>query len=264
MTCWENQLKKNHFTMLRIDDVDGIHVLTLEHGKANALDTALCGKLADALDELADRAKAVVITGNGSCFCAGVDLMAIRDGGAEQVAEFLPELIRAFRALFNFPRPLVAAINGHAIAGGCVIACAADYRIMSRATGVIGMAELAVGVPLPAAAMEIVRFASRADRLQEILYLAKSVPPDQAINLGLIDAIEEPDKLLQAANKVATRMARIPTHSFELTKRRVRQRVFDDLDSQATQAYDQEVIKSWQSGTVLNAIDQFVKRTLDR
>ena len=116
--------------------VDDVAVLTMTHGKANALDIEFCDALAARFDDLrkAD-AKAVVLTGRGKIFSAGVDLKRLSAGGAEYTRRFLPTLHRLYEAVFFHPKPVVAAVNGHAIAGGCVLACCADRRLMARARG---------------------------------------------------------------------------------------------------------------------------------
>ena len=115
-------------------------------------------------------AGALVITGQGKMFSAGVDLPRLVEGGAAYVREFLPAMNHAFETLFAFPKPLVVAVNGHAIAGGCVMACCADYRIMAREPGRIGIPELLVGVPFPVVPLEIVRFATPPQHLQALIY----------------------------------------------------------------------------------------------
>ena len=139
--------------------------------------------------------RALLITGAGSSFSAGVDLRRILDGGPDYAADFLTALSRMFRAVFDHPRPTVAAVNGHAIAGGCVLALACDIRLMSA--GRIGLAELAVGVPFPVAALEIVRHAL-GPRAGRVLLGADTVGPEQALALGLVDEVTGPDDLLPA------------------------------------------------------------------
>src|SRR4029077_11419335 len=148
-------------TMIDLKTEDGIAVVTLAHGKASALDIELCEALTKCFEELrAPEIRAVVLTGQGRIFSAGVDLVRLSSGGTDYVRKFLPVMNRAFDAVFFLPKPLVAALNGHAIAGGCVLACCADRRVMARGGGRIGVTELLVGVPFPALAFEIMRFAT--------------------------------------------------------------------------------------------------------
>ena len=105
---------------------------------------------------------ALVITGQGKIFSAGVDLKRLSKEGAAYIRKFLPALDKLYDAVFFHPKPVVAAVNGHAVAGGAVLACCADRRIMARAGGRIGVTELLVGVPFPALAFEIVRFCGAA------------------------------------------------------------------------------------------------------
>ena len=105
--------------MIDLKTEDGIAVVTLAHGKANALDIELCEALIKCFDELrAPEIRAAVLTGQGRIFSAGVDLVRVSSGSAEYVRKFLPVLNQAFDAVFFLPKPLVVAVNGHAIASG--------------------------------------------------------------------------------------------------------------------------------------------------
>src|SRR6516225_1366555 len=103
---------------------EGILTLRLAHGKASALDVELLDALLGELDGSAEDIRAVILTGTGSIFSAGVDLLRLTREGADYVRRFLPLLSRFVRTLFAFPRPVVTAVNGHAIAGGCVLVLA--------------------------------------------------------------------------------------------------------------------------------------------
>src|SRR6201987_6356789 len=138
----------------------------------------------------------VFITGGGRCFSAGVDLRALVDGGAEYAERFVTALSEAFLAVFDHPAPVVAAINGHAIAGGCVFAMCADVRLMSG--GTIGLTELSVGVPFPVAALEICRFAMGPSATRAALQ-AKTIDADAALAQGWVYAVGPNGELISQA-----------------------------------------------------------------
>src|SRR5579875_1606542 len=143
--------------MLDVEDHDGVSVVRLRHGKVNALDLELVRAVTAAVRDM-DPGRALVITGAGSAFSAGVDLRRLADGGPEYAREFVPALSGMFLAIFEHPGPALAAVNGHAIAGGCVMAAACDVRVM--AAGTIGLTEVSAGVPFPPVALEIMRHAT--------------------------------------------------------------------------------------------------------
>ena len=91
---------------------------------------------------------------------------------------------------------MVAAVNGHAIAGGCVIARAADARLMAEGAGRIGVPELLVGVPFPAAALEVVRFAVPREKVQSLIYTGRTLSAEEALGAGLVDEVVAPGALL--------------------------------------------------------------------
>ena len=220
--------------MIDIKMVDGIALVTLAHGKANALDIEFCEALAARFIELrGSDAKAVVLTGQGKIFSAGVDLIRLSEGGADYIRKFLPALHKLYDAVFYHPKPVVAAINGHAIAGGCVLACCADRRIMARDGGRIGVTELLVGVPFPALAFEIVRFAVPPRYLAEVVYSGATYETDAALERGWIDEIAEPGELIEDAIAVAQELALLSPAAFAQTKMQIRQAVTERMAQRA-------------------------------
>src|SRR5262245_56968480 len=117
--------------MIDTSEREGVRTLRINHGKAGALDLELCEALHAAFRE-ADSARALVLTGTGRIFSAGVDLPRLLADGEPYTRRFLTALDACFRTLFELERPVVAAINGHAIAGGCILACACDARWMAE------------------------------------------------------------------------------------------------------------------------------------
>ncbi len=243
---------------------EGIAVLTMRHGKANALDIELCEALAARFHALhADASKAVVITGQGKIFSAGVDLIRVGNGGASYIRDFLPALHKLYDQVFFHPKPVVAAINGHAVAGGAVLAACADRRIMARESGRIGVTEMLVGVPFPALALEIVRFAVPARHLPEFTLSGATYTTDAALDRGWIDEIAEPTELLEDALAVATELAELSPPAFAQTKRQLRQAVTERM-AQSGAAIDKAVTDIWTAPETLGRIRDYVARTLNK
>ena len=248
-----------------------ITVLRMDHGKANAMDVELLDGLSEALAEAdASEAEALVLTGTGRIFSAGVDLFRVLDAGAEYLGRFLPALSRALKDLFAFPRPVVAALNGHAIAGGCILACACDSRLMARppedgggAGGRIGVPELRVGVPFPSAALEILRFAIPRQHLQEVAYVGRTFSPEDALSRGLVDELVDPDALADRALEVARSLAAIPAGTFQLSKRQLRRPTLDRLPA-LERELDPEVYDLWARPEIHDHIREYLDRTLKK
>jgi enoyl-CoA hydratase len=239
--------------VIETSEHEGVAVLRLARGPVNALDLETLSALPDALAGVAE-APAVVLTGAGRCFSAGVDLKRIVDGGPDYVAKFLPALSTAALALFDHPRPTVAAVNGHALAGGCVLAAACDYRLMSA--GTIGLSELAAGVPFPTVPLEIMRHAM-GPRTGNLVLTARRLDPAGAAAIGLIDDVVDPDDLLPRAAGQARRLAAAPPEVYALAKeqlhRQARHRIAED---QA--ADDQHVLELWSSPATQQALRDYL------
>jgi enoyl-CoA hydratase len=240
-----------------------VAVLQMTHGKANAMDIEFCRELTAQVHACAQStAGALVITGQGKMFSAGVDLPRLIAGGAAYAREFLPAMNHAFETLFAFTKPLVAAVNGHAIAGGCVLACCADYRIMAREPGRIGVPELLVGVPFPVVPLEIVRFATPPQHVQALIYRGLTLAADEALRYGLVDAVADPDRALDEAVAVAEGLAAVPFEAFHLTKRLLRERVIRQMREGGV--IDAVVQDAWAGEVVQSAVRGYVARTLKR
>ncbi len=250
--------------MIQIDSRGSVTVLKLEHGKVNALDAQLLEGLSEQLDSIGrSPARALVLTGSGTSFSAGVDLWRVLDGGASYLENFVPLLSDMLSRVFSFPKPVVAAINGHAIAGGCVIACACDYRIMADGNGKIGVPELRVGVPFPALALEIVRSVAPARLLSRLIYLGALYGPGEAMEIGLIDEVVPSERLLDQACETAERMGAIPADTFRITKEQLRQPIIERA-AELGRALDGEVARIWSSEEVTASIRNYMNAVVRR
>lgn len=251
--------------MIERDLRDGILTLRLAHGKASALDVELLRALIEAVGEAerADEVRAVVLTGKGSIFSAGVDLFRLVDGGAEYVEGFFGALVTFIRGLFAFPKPLVVAANGHAIAGGGVMVAAGDYRLMADGNGRIGVPELVVGVPFPAAALEAVRFAVPRQHVQALVYTGRTLLPGDALAWGLVNEVRDADVLERRAREVAAQMAALPRAAFALAKRHLRSEALERMDRLAA-SHDAEAFALWSAPETHAAIRDYLARTVRR
>lgn len=243
---------------ITIERSAGVALLRMAHGKANALDLSLCHQLIAALGEI-ERAddRAVVLTGTGGIFSAGVDLLQIRDGGTAYLKEFLPALSDVFLTLFDFPRPVVAAVNGHAIAGGAVLAAACDHRLMNAERGTIGVTELLVGVPFPLVATEILRCAYGAG-VARLAFFGQTYPATEAAARNLVDETVAPDAVVTRALSVAGTLGAVPVSAFAHTKAQLH-RPFDERIGENRVGDDERVLELWSSAEAAAAIDAYVR-----
>jgi enoyl-CoA hydratase len=239
--------------MIDIADHDGIAVLTLNHGPVNALDLELLTELPRSLTTVAD-ARAVVLTGSGRSFSAGVDLKRIVDGGTPYVQEFLTALSIATRTLFDHARPVVAAVNGHALAGGCVLAAACEVRLMSA--GTIGLTELAAGVPFPTVPLEIMRHAV-GPAVEPMVLAPSRMSPQQATTIGLVHEIVEPDQLLTTALHRANTLSSAPADVYALAKHQLRRPARERMDVDRP-VDDPQVREIWTSNRTTTTLRKYL------
>ena len=250
--------------MIEITHHDDVVILTMTHGKANAFDLEFSTALTTAFEDSArSPAKAVVVTARGAIFSAGVDLLRVVSGGAPYLETFLPAVSRTFESVFTFPKPVVAAINGHAFAGGCILACAADRRLMARGTGRIGVPEVLVGVPFPTVPLEIVRFAVTPQYLSTLVYGGETLVPDTALERGLVDVVTDGDRLVDDAVAAALKLASLPPAVFATTKQQLREPAVVRM-REGKERSDPAIYQTWQMAETLEAIRGYVARTFKK
>jgi enoyl-CoA hydratase len=203
---------------------DGVvAVVRLNRPPANAIDLAFAEALEGAFGAIGSSdARALVVTGTGGAFSAGLDLKLVpRYGPAEQRA-MLAVANRMLARLYAWPVPVVAAVNGHAIAAGLIVALACDYRVATAAPCKLGLTEARAGIPFPAAAMAILRAEVGPGVARVLTLRAENVGPEQALASGLVDELQPPDRVVPAALAVARDLATIPAAAYATIKRQLR------------------------------------------
>src|SRR5437899_1589038 len=191
---------------MRIERDGEVALIRLENGKANAIGPSFLDRLESLLGQLGD-ARAAVITGQGSAFSAGLDLPALIDLDRVGMRAFVLRFDAVMMRLFELPIPLVAAVNGHAIAGGCVLALQADLRLVADRDARIGLNETQLGIGLPAVVLETLRCQVPPQSLALIALEGRLFSPRDALQVGLVHEVvpeaELFDKALARAQALA-------------------------------------------------------------
>jgi enoyl-CoA hydratase len=197
-----------------------VRVLILDRG-ANALDPGLMDALGKRLLELSEGGypPLVLASAHPTVFCPGWDLRVLEGAGQEAVLAFLRSYDGLLRTLVGYPGPTVAAIAGHAVAGGCLLALACDHRVMARGRARIGLSEVNLGAPVPAGALELL--AARLPRAvaERLVLEGDGLPADRALAEGLVQTVVPgPDHVLERARTRAASLGARPARAYATAK----------------------------------------------
>jgi enoyl-CoA hydratase/carnithine racemase len=202
---------------------DGITQVILNRAPVNALSAQFLMEFSDTLDLLSTdpAVRGVIISSNYKVFSAGLDLKEALSFERDDEYAIVKALNVAFLALFSFPKPTVAAINGSAIAGGLFFVLASDYRIAVQ-NAKFGLAEVRVGADFPVGPMEIARATLSADELRRLMLTGQPISTDAAVKSGFVDAVASETALLGAAVDAAKSLADSPPIAYASVKRQIR------------------------------------------
>ncbi len=218
---------------------ENVAFLRLDDGKANALSHAVIRQLHAALDRAEKEAGAVLWTGRPGRFCAGFDLATMREG-PEAARDLVTAGAELLLRTFAFPRPVVVACSGHALAAGALVLLAADTRLGAAGEFKIGLNEVAIGMALPIFGVEIGRARLSRRHFTRAVLEAELYTPEAAVDAGFLDRVTPPDALLEAALQEATRLAGLSRDAFAHTKESARGAVIAGI--RATLAQDMQRI----------------------
>ena len=209
---------------------DGIAILRMANPPVNAIGPAFLEELHEALEELAaDLPDALVFTGTDKFFSAGLDLKVTPTLDLEGQRNMLDRMNALGRPLFGFPRPMVSAVNGHAVAAGFVMALAGDHRVASTA-GSYGLTEVKVGMSFPAGVIAAVQAELPAQSARKLVLGAELVDAETAMELGAFDEIVPPDEVLPRALEVAAKLASFPSEVYARSKLALRAPMFESVE----------------------------------
>jgi enoyl-CoA hydratase len=243
---------------------NGIAVVTLRHGKANAIDVEFCKALKKEFRRLAKSdVRAAILTSEGNIFSAGVDLPRAAEGGRKYLRSLVLAIDEMYEEMFYFPKPLVAAINGHAIAGGCVLACCADYRVLARGSGRMGVTELLVGVPFPPFALEVLRATTSPMHFPKFTASGETFDTDGALANGFADEAVGADRLISRTLEKAETLAAIRPEAFRANKLHVRAMAKQILKNDRGRLAKQ-IMRVWEAKETAENIRAYVARTFKK
>ena len=216
---------------IEVSSKDGIAEIVLNRPKVNAMSQALLREMRAAFEQLSgdDSVKGALVRGAGKCVSAGLDLREVSGLDRAGLTGFLDDFDAAFSAAFRFPKPLAIAVHGHAIAGGIVLAMCCDHIALGAGDYKIGLTELAVGVPLPRVALEIVRAASSTRAIRRLVYGAGTHSPAEVFDMGVGDSLSA-DPLEDARRWLVSACSR-PAATFRLVKAMHRREAWERVAS---------------------------------
>lgn len=248
--------------MIRLHRRDGCAVIELARGKANALDTEFLEEIRGAFTGLReDLPRGVVLTAEGKIFCAGLDLVSLAKIDRDGLALLLKALNAALREIFSFPRPVVAAINGHALAGGALLSLACDHRLMAMGEAKWGLTEAQMGLVVPASLIELSRYSLPRPVLEKLLYGGQAYPAFKVREMGVLDDLVEQEELLTRAEAVIEAWTPVPA-AFGDIKARLKAPTLAAMDAVADQ--DLEFVDGWFSPAVRQRIQAAVASLTNR
>ncbi|WP_285010365.1 enoyl-CoA hydratase/isomerase family protein [Pedobacter faecalis] len=230
---------------------DRLAMITLDRGKSNALNGEMIGELADMLKNI-DSDPAIggaIIRGKDNFFSAGLDLIELYDYTATEAEQFWKQFLNFAAAIVAFKKPLVAAINGHSPAGGCIIALACDYRVMAEGQFIIGLNEVPVGIIVPNSIFRLYAFWLGEARASQSLLDGRLFSPAEALQAGLVDEVVNPDSIITAAERRARRYMAMEGNTWSQSKMHIRKDLISALRADQSEELSAMLQQWWSPAT---------------
>jgi len=247
------------FQRIKLSRTGRAAVLTLASDKVNALDREVLDEVTACVD-LCDQdpdVGALIVTGEGSLFSAGVNVKDVLEHDKAHTEELLSALNSAIVGLFRCSKPTVAAINGSAIAGGCLLACACDQRLIAEEAR-IGVTELRVGVAFPTFAIELLKHAC-GPYAEQLMFDARLLDAAEACRFGLAHRCLPRSELDAAAMASAEQLATFDARAYALAKVSIRRAALAAMDDESGRLLDRQVSDHWQDDNTRANLEALLK-----
>jgi enoyl-CoA hydratase len=198
-----------------------VAVVSLAKSITNPLGSMLVGELLGAVQNVRDdpEAKAMVLTSESDRFFSiGLDIPELIELEKDKFADFAEMFDRLCLELYAMPKPTVAAIRGHATAGGAILALCADHRVMTSGRSVMGLNEVKLGVTVPYTTVKMLRDLVGGRTAARIMEMGEFYDPSESLALGMVDEVAPPDDVVSVAIGLATSLAAAPTEAYAAIK----------------------------------------------
>ncbi len=243
---------------IKVNIKDRLAIITLNRGKSNAMNREMITELMDMFNNISADANigGVMITGQENFFSAGLDLIELYHYNEEESKSFWQLFFKFAATLVAFKKPLVAAINGHSPAGGCVIALACDARVMAEGKYIIGLNEVPVGIMVPDSIFKIYAFWLGQANAARSLLEGKLFSPEQALAIGLVDELVNSDSILTAAERHARKYMAFESNTWQQSKLNIRKDLIAATMADQSATLDLLLAQWWSPNTrnILKAI----------
>jgi 3,2-trans-enoyl-CoA isomerase len=242
---------------VHVSTSEGLAEVRLERGKVNALNEQVVDELAECFRRLATdpSVRSIVLTGTGKFFSFGFDIPGFLGHSREAFLGYLRKFAALYRELFAHPKPVVAALNGHAVAGGCMLALACDARLVAAGKGKIALNEISFGSSLFAGSVEMLRYWVGGRIAQQVACSGTMLAPEEALALGLVDRVVPEAELLAAAREVAGAHGAKEPAAFRSVKLLLRGPVLEEM-ARREEASLREFVDIWYSERTWEKLQQ--------
>ncbi len=238
---------------------DRLALITLNRAKSNALNREMITELGDMMHNIAndDNIGGVIISGREPFFSAGLDLIDLYGYNEEEIRSFWILFLDFTAKLIAFKKPLVAAINGHSPAGGCVIALACDSRVMANGNYIIGLNEVPVGIVVPDSIFHLYAFWLGKGSASRSLLEGKLFTPEEALAIGLVDELVNPDSIMTAAERRIRKYMALEPNTWQQSKLNIRKELIAATSASQSETLE-TVLAQWWSPSTRNILKMLI------
>lgn len=247
--------------IFNIEDNKGLRLLRMTHGKANTINRDFVSELRKLIHQTEgdDGILGMVLAGQKNFFSAGLDIVELYGYNAAEFETFWEEFMHLVYEMSAFRKPLIAAITGHAPAGGCVMAITADYRIMANGKYKIGLNEVPVGIIVPPSIFHLYSYWIGERLSSQFLLEGKMHTVEEAEAIGLVDKVVEPEQVIPEAMAQLEHYVKFHPEAWRQTKKNCRKALLRNLEVRRDEHFN-HALEQWWRPEVREMMQSFIDK----